>query len=163
MQSKQAPSTRSDAETSLSHGGIDGDSWRLASQLSAEARHLATVYPPNPAVVPACRAVWSASHPPHRGLWSRASRAWWISTCVGILLAVGLGTQLLRSRSAPSPSTARTPPLRDPPSAVASRAESAADQSTVISPVMFVSELSDPELEAWLDLQRDAASERIAF
>ncbi|MFO7904587.1 MAG: hypothetical protein R6U98_18130 [Pirellulaceae bacterium] len=166
MQFRQAPSTSSEAEASSTHHAVDSDSLdslRLANQLSAEASHLAMVYPPNPAVLEECDGVWAAPRSRRRWWWSRAGRAWWISTCVGVLLAVGVGTHLVLSPSVPSSQRARTPPVNHAPSAAANRAESAADPSTVISPVMLVSELSDPELEAWLDLHRDKAPERIAF
>ncbi|MFW6170184.1 MAG: hypothetical protein ACODAD_06820 [Planctomycetota bacterium] len=163
MRSRQAPSTRSEVEARNTPHGVDGESLRLANQLRAEARHLAMVYPPNRGVLEECHGPGATPRSRRRGRWSRAGRAWWISACAGVLLAVGLGTHLVLSRPDPSPKRARTPPLNQVPSAVANHAEPASEQSTVISPVMFVSELSDPELEAWLDLQRDKAPERIAF
>ena len=46
---------------------------------------------------------------------------------------------------------------------MAERREPGVELGPIVSPVMFVSEMSDPELEAWLDLQQDQGSERVAF
>lgn len=145
--------------------GARGELPSLASQLSAEADHLATVYPPNPA----------ALHERHTDTARRArpkfsrkrmavpsvGRA---AICASVIFAVALGSYTLFSPTAEQ--HGRSASLPQPPrnsSASPGTTGSGHEHAAVISPATFVRDLSDPELEAWLDLRRQGVQERIAF
>lgn len=166
MRSKQTVNDRLETNARSKHpsdNGVDGEFLQLTSQLSAEANQLAMVYPPKPQGLESCRETRSAVAPRRRRWRRRVKMACWITTCAGVLLAVGLGIHPLCSAPDASEKTVQSPV---PPhaGATASKHPGPTPETTpTISPVMFVSELSDPEFEAWLDLREDDAPERIAF
>ena len=148
---------------------VDDSLLQLAARLGDEANHLASVYPPKETLLEDCLSDrWP--RPPRRRqqTWTtRGRRLWWAGTGTAAVLVLGLGAQFLRSTSnhlddaAPS----RWQPTRNSQQApgLADNAQPTPDGAPVISPAMFVSELSDPEFEAWLDLRRNPDDERIAF
>ena len=166
---------------------VDGELLQLAAQLGAQANQLATVYPPKESALEDCLSGSAPSRPRRRlRSWTTKRRLPWVSTCAALVLAMGLGSQLLLSTSGPiddatrirwqpSRPTQPSPALADnaqrkanslPANSLPANslpANSLRDGAAIISPVMFVSELSDPEFEAWLDLRRDGSDERIAF
>ncbi len=147
---------------------VDSDFLPLAAQLGAEANSLATLYPPNDAVLEQCQQASLTSERRHATRWRVFRRvATLLTTSAVVVLAVSLA---VRMSLGPNESIQRTTPavwqevqpLVTSP-AVLDPADLGSEYTPEIAPVMFVSELSDPELDAWLDLRRNRTKERIAF
>ncbi len=143
---------------------VDGRLLPLTAQLRADANRLATTYPPKQAVLGDSRGD-SQSH--RRPMRTIAARAVWSSAGIALTLFVGVGSYLLVSADRRTDDTvpvqSQRPVPQQAPSVLANRAESLNENTLFVSPVSFVSELSDPELEAWLDLRRKGNEEQIAF
>ncbi len=145
---------------------VDSDLLTLAAQLGSEANYLATVYPPKDGVLEDCQEVAlrddRRQSAPKR-TWQRVTRL--ASACAVVAVAIAFAVHL---PSSPVNSFKNTAPWQPSPSVSQSPTVPGnfdlipADTSATM-PVMFVSELSDPELDAWLDLRQNNTDERIAF
>jgi hypothetical protein len=103
---------------------------------------------------------------------ARSSARWiaWVSACALLaLVGVGVGVLVHIPKSGNGPLASPTRPTEKSPipgpllAGSQQEASAVESRSRLAAPVMFVSELSDPELEAWLDLRQEGVEEQIAF
>lgn len=131
----------------------------LTRELSREADQLAAAYPPKPDALNQIAARLARIESPRRGV------PWWGVSAATLLLSAGIAVSLFLHESA-APESAVSSQLKRSPggsTAVVAQPEVPDEFDPFVEPVMFVSELSDPEFEAWLDLQRGQREERVAF
>ncbi len=162
MRSKHSGGDQPDANPDLQQQLRDEELLSLGKQLSTEAQQLARLYPPHVTGTDAdavkLAAARSSRHWPAQVAWLAGA----LVTSACLLLWVlgsswsGSGSDVPRGAALAMPSTPA------PDRSVAGPADAGADAP--FTNVSFVSQLSDPELEAWLDLRHeDDTAERIAF
>jgi hypothetical protein len=146
---------------------VDAELLALASQLREQAHRLAATYPPKTMIQDDLVAGdRSPTLNGTRGSQPRAPGRWAATLAVLLLLAV-VALAAIARRAEPQRAKGTTAGAA-PPAEVRQRHDSARpphDESPsqvgyvpVVSPAVLIGELSEPELEGWLDLTRDAGS-----